>query len=132
MPSMSIDSPWNTETPQGFAEACSWIDKLRAEVKEAWGHHTEEESRRCDFEARVLELEDEVAGLRKDWEKRQRAVEQRTDDYLEARKQRDAALRALENVRAQTARRIRRTDPESAELLLRFCAEAGVRGNILR
>lgn len=26
------ETPWNTETPQGFAEACKWIDMLRAEV----------------------------------------------------------------------------------------------------
>lgn len=40
--------------------------------------------------------------------------------------------RALENVRLLVASRRKRIDPEIAEHLLRFCAEAGVIGSILR
>jgi hypothetical protein len=38
---------------------------------------------------------------------------------------------ALRNVRA-LAKRLHRTDPESAAHLLRFCDEAGVKDNIMR
>lgn len=41
------------------------------------------------------------------------------------------ARRSLESVR-MLAMRLRRTDPENAAHLLRFCAEAGVTGNVLR
>lgn len=43
----------------------------------------------------------------------------------------DRALLAIENV-AALAKRLRKTDPENAEHLLRFCREAGWEDSILR
>ena len=43
----------------------------------------------------------------------------------------DRALHAIENV-AALAKRLRKTDPENAEHLLRFCREAGWEDSILR
>ena len=43
----------------------------------------------------------------------------------------DAAWQAIENV-AALAKRIRKTDPENADHLLRFCQEAGWKDSILR
>lgn len=47
------------------------------------------------------------------------------------RAERDAMHLALQNVRA-LAMRLRRTDAENAGHLLRFCADVGVVGSILR
>lgn len=43
----------------------------------------------------------------------------------------EAMRRALENVR-MLAMRLRRTEPENAAHFLRFCAEVGVTGSVLR
>ena len=43
----------------------------------------------------------------------------------------DRCLLAIENV-AMLAKRLRKTDPENAEHLLRFCREAGWEDSILR
>lgn len=98
-----------------------------------------DETDRAMFEvpgSRLRELSDTIATLRVALASRDETIRTMHEDSLAAVRvvaaERDRLREALENVRMLVVSRAQRFDPELAGHLLRFCAEAGVTGSILR
>lgn len=92
----------------------------------------------CEAAAEVVPLRIATKELRKaNKEEKQKYAEllRMTQSYVKtlhaAEAERDNLKLALQNV-AMLAKRLRKTDPENAEHLLRFCREAGWEDSILR